>query len=234
MGCGYNINLVPVPSPLALSAPFLTLSQPRIPVCIYVWNHQTKVSFTSHQVKKACPGTSNSLPKMPGFKSSQEGCLSLKFKWIALGHKLSRGEGGREACSPLYQTRTSYRGTTWRGKKKKKIKSTAHGQRNWFLLFCLSCSPPIAFYHPAALAAPIPSSHYRNVNKIGAGNVAVWWKSARSMGSSHEKNIATAQISVSIIMSPIYSENELIVEWCLVIHTMPQLDGLLPRGPAIE
>lgn len=33
--------------------------------------------------------------------------------------------------------------------------------------------PPIAFYHPAALAAPIPSSHYRNVNKIGAGNVAV-------------------------------------------------------------
>lgn len=121
-----------------------------------------------------------------------------------------------------------------RKKKKKKIKSAPHGQRNWFLLFCLSCSPPIAFYHPAALAAPIPSSHYRNVNKIGAGNVAVWWKSARSMGSSHEKNSATAQISVSIIMSPIYSENELIVEWCLVIHTMPQLDGLLPRGPAIE
>ncbi len=58
---------------------------------------------------------------------------------------------------------------------------------------------------------PVPSSSYCNVNKIGAGNVAVWWKSACSMGSWHEKNSASAQISVSIIMSPIYSENELIV-----------------------
>lgn len=81
------------PSSLSPSRP-LCPPQPRTPVCIYVWNHQTKASLTSHQVKKACPGTSNSLPKMPGFKSSQEGCLSLKFKWIALGHKLS-GEGGR-------------------------------------------------------------------------------------------------------------------------------------------
>ena len=35
------------------------------------------------------------------------------------------------------------------------------------------------------------------------------------MGSSHEKNSVSAQISVSIIMSLIYSENELIV-WLLV------------------
>lgn len=79
------------------------------------------------------------------------------------------------------------------------------------LFSCLSSSPPIAFYRPAALATPIPLSHYCNVNKIWAGNVAAWWKSAQSMGSLHEKNGSTAQLSVSIIMRPIYREKELIV-----------------------
>lgn len=49
--------------PLFSSLPFTLFFLPGLPVCIYVSNHQTKVSFTSHQVKKACPGTSISLPK---------------------------------------------------------------------------------------------------------------------------------------------------------------------------
>lgn len=40
------------------------------------------------------------------------------------------------------------------------------------------------------------------------------------MGSSHEKNSASAQISVSIIMSPIHRENELIVK--LLVPCYPQ------------
>ncbi|KAK2919440.1 hypothetical protein Q8A73_003811 [Channa argus] len=54
-------------------------------------------------------GQQSQAPKDACFKSSQEGWLSLKFKWIALGHRLSRG-GGKEPCSPLYQTHTSNQG----------------------------------------------------------------------------------------------------------------------------
>lgn len=69
-------------------SPSLLLFPPRPLACISVWSHQTKVSFTSHQIKKACLGTSISLPKTPVSSPHKKSCLSLKFKWIALGHKL--------------------------------------------------------------------------------------------------------------------------------------------------
>lgn len=50
----------------------------------------------------------------------------MKFKWIALGHKLSRGEGGKLAH--LYTKLTHPTRELREGKKKKKIKSAARGQ----------------------------------------------------------------------------------------------------------
>lgn len=82
---------------LFLSFSFLPFFlHPTYQFCIHVLNHQTKVSLTSRQVKKACLSTSKSLPKTPRFKSSQADCLPLKFKWIALGQRLRRGCGERE------------------------------------------------------------------------------------------------------------------------------------------
>lgn len=93
-------------------------------------------------------------------------------------------------------------------------------------------APPSPFITQPPSPPPSPRATTAMSTKLGPG----MWPSDENQLAQWDPHMksATAQISVSIIMSPIYSENELIVEWCLVIHTMPQLDGLLPRGPAIE
>ena len=60
--------------------------------------------------------------------------------------------GGREACSPLYQTRTSYMAATWWRK------CAAHGQCNRIHLFWLLRSPLSTFITKLPHAAPIPAS----------------------------------------------------------------------------
>ena len=89
----------------------------------------------------------------------------MKFKWIALGHKLSSGEGGKLAhlCTKLtHPTRELHK-----GKKKLKVQLMGKATDSFF---SVSQVAPIPFYNPTA---PIPLSHYCNVNKIGAGNVAI-------------------------------------------------------------
>lgn len=82
---------VPPTGPLGpSSAP--PLLPPPAPVSISVESsNKSELHITSG--KEGVPGASNSLPKMPVFKFAEESCLSLKFKWIALGHKRSGGVG---------------------------------------------------------------------------------------------------------------------------------------------
>lgn len=81
--------------------------------------------------KEGMPGHFWEPPKDACFKSSQESCLSLKFKWIALGHKLSRGEGGNLAH--LYTKLTHPTRQLHEGEKKKlKVKLMGKATDSFF------------------------------------------------------------------------------------------------------
>lgn len=137
-----------------------------------------------HQVKEACPSTSNSLPKKPGFKSSQEGCLSLKFKWIALGHKLSRGlgvrrgsgwiEGGAPSFTFIPNSHILLGNDLPRSKKKNnKVQLMGNTTDSRFsVLQPRTLYPTLPFPAQSPFIRQLthfpsmPSSHWCNVNKI--------------------------------------------------------------------
>lgn len=127
--------------------------------------------------------------------------------------------GGREACSPLYHTHTSYQGATWGGKK---LKAQLMGKPT-DSLFSVSQVAPLHLLLSPSCPTPPPCPW---------AATAVSTKLSLRIWPSDENQLDENEIS---LYEPHLSRNwtnRLVIG--RVIHSLPLLNGLLPRGHAIE